>query len=220
MLRTSRMALSATLLPSMLLTASICESRVREVGDRIIAKIEPALIEPMRIEPVMTNPAPIDPVAPALIEPVPIEATTGSATGSAIHRPAIDPDLRCLALNIYHEARSEPESGQIAVARVTLNRVASDAFPETVCAVVKQGGQTRNRCQFSWWCDGKSDHPTEEQAWRRSLEIGRRVLNEEVPDPTHGALYYHADYVKPSWARSFKRTAEIGRHRFYRPTRA
>ena len=130
----------------------------------------------------------------------------------------IDEDLHCLALNIYHEARSEPLPGQIAVAQVTLNRVASKAFPHSVCEVVKQGGQKRNRCQFSWWCDGKSDQPTEHRAWRRSLALGRRVLDEQTPDPTNGALYYHADYVVPGWSRAFQRTAQIGRHLFYRPT--
>jgi spore germination cell wall hydrolase CwlJ-like protein len=132
---------------------------------------------------------------------------------------AIDEELHCLALNIYHEARSEPRSGQIAVARVTLNRVESSAFPGSVCDVVKQGGEKRNRCQFSWWCDGKSDEPTEPRAWRRSLEIGKRVLADKVADPTNGALFYHADYVQPKWSRSFDRTAQIGRHLFYRPSR-
>ncbi|NEX19435.1 cell wall hydrolase [Thiorhodococcus mannitoliphagus] len=134
--------------------------------------------------------------------------------------PLIDEqDLRCLALNVYHEARSEPESGQIAVARVTLNRVDSKAFPGSVCAVVKQGGVKRNRCQFSWWCDGRSDQPTDARAWRRAMEIARRVLNEAVPDPTRGALYYHANYTKPSWSRAYHRTTRIGRHLFYRPTK-
>jgi N-acetylmuramoyl-L-alanine amidase len=134
--------------------------------------------------------------------------------------PEIDPDLHCLALNIYHEARSEPETGQIAVARVTLNRVESEAFPESICGVVKQGGQRLHRCQFSWWCDGKPDDPKEQQAWKRSLEISRRVLADEVPDPTNGALYYHTDYVSPKWSNHFKRTARIGRHLFYRPTQS
>ena len=134
--------------------------------------------------------------------------------------PEIDPDLRCLALNIYHEARSEPESGQIAVARVTLNRVESEAFPESICGVVKQGSQKRHRCQFSWWCDGKPDEPKEQKAWKRSLEISRRVLTDEVPDPTDGALYYHTDYVSPKWSRHLERTTRIGRHLFYRPTQS
>jgi N-acetylmuramoyl-L-alanine amidase len=139
---------------------------------------------------------------------------------SAETKTEIDQDLHCLALNIYHEARSEPESGQIAVARVTLNRVESEAFPESICGVVKQGGQRLHRCQFSWWCDGKPDDPKEQKAWKRSLEIGQRVLADEVPDPTDGALYYHTDYVSPKWSRHFERTTRIGRHLFYRPTQS
>ncbi|KAA6183403.1 cell wall hydrolase [Thiohalocapsa marina] len=149
-----------------------------------------------------------------------LATATTTTESSPAQAPAADPELLCLALNIYHEARSEPESGQMAVARVTLNRVASDAFPGSICGVVKQGGQQRNRCQFSWWCDGKSDHPTEQEAWHRSLRIGRRALAEKDPDPTRGALYYHAHYVKPSWSRAFQRTAQIGQHLFYRPTQS
>jgi N-acetylmuramoyl-L-alanine amidase len=77
-----------------------------------------------------------------------------------------------------------------------------------------------HRCQFSWWCDGKPDDPKEQKAWKRSLEIGRRVLADEVPDPTDGALYYHTDYVSPKWSRHFERTTRIGRHLFYRPTQS
>ncbi|MEA3274112.1 MAG: cell wall hydrolase [Pseudomonadota bacterium] len=129
-------------------------------------------------------------------------------------------NLECLALNIYHEARSEPEKGQLAVAAVTLNRVQSDAFPDSVCRVVKQGGQRRNRCQFSWWCDGKKDKPTDTDAWEKALQIGRRTLEGDATDPTNGALYYHATYVKPKWSRTFKRTARVGSHLFYRPKQA
>ena len=68
--------------------------------------------------------------------------------------------LRCMALNIYHEARGEPIEGKIAVGHVVLNRAASRRFPGQICAVVKQGGENRRyRCQFSWWCDGRSDRP-------------------------------------------------------------
>lgn len=130
---------------------------------------------------------------------------------------AFDEALKCLALNIYHEARSEPEIGQMAVAAVTLNRVRSASFPGSVCHVVKQGGQKRNRCQFSWWCDGRSDHPTEDEAWEKAVHLGRLSLLGLAEDPTRGALYYHANYVQPRWSRSFERTAKIGRHVFYRP---
>ena len=128
-----------------------------------------------------------------------------------------DESLRCLALNVYHEARSEPEVGQLAVAAVTLNRVRSDTFPDSVCEVVKQGGQQRNRCQFSWWCDGKSDRPTEAEAWKNARRISRQALLGLAEDPTNKALYYHATYVKPRWSRKFVRTAKINQHVFYRP---
>ena len=125
--------------------------------------------------------------------------------------------LRCLALNVYHEARSESKTGQVAVAAVTLNRVKSTVFPNSVCKVVKQGGQQRNRCQFSWWCDGKRDHPTEPMAWQEAQQVARLALQGATEDPTDGALYYHADYVKPRWARKLEHTARIGNHLFYRP---
>lgn len=128
-----------------------------------------------------------------------------------------DDSLRCLALNVYHEARSEKEAGQLAVAAVTLNRVRSESFPDSVCKVVKQGGQDRNRCQFSWWCDGKSDRPKNADAWKEAKRISRLALLGLTDDPTDGALYYHATYTKPRWSRKFERTARIDHHVFYRP---
>ena len=139
---------------------------------------------------------------------------------SAPLRVNFDKALHCLTMNIYHESRSESRAGQIAVASVTLNRVKSRKFPGTVCDVVKQGGQKRrHRCQFSWWCDGKDDKPTNEDAWSQAMEIGRLSLLGVIADPTGGALYYHAEYVRPSWSRVFERSARIGRHLFYKPTK-
>ena len=126
-------------------------------------------------------------------------------------------ELRCLALNIYWEARSEPGNSQLAVAMVTLNRVASDEFPDTICGVVRQGGYKRaKRCQFSWYCDGKSDDPGNAKAWRHAKAIAYKAAFHATYDPTRGALWYHADYVKPRWARSLRRTVRIGRHLYYR----
>lgn len=124
---------------------------------------------------------------------------------------------QCLALNIYHEARSESETGQEAVAAVTLNRVASKKFPASVCKVVKQGSKRRNQCQFSWWCDKYSDKPREKKAWQRALELSRDALSGRVSDPTNGALFYHATRVKPRWSRTFLKTNRIGNHIFYKP---
>ena len=125
-------------------------------------------------------------------------------------------ELRCLALNVYWEARSESYVGQVAVAAVTLNRVAHERFPGSICEVVRQGGVERRNCQFSWWCDGKSDVPTNDVAWQLAKSIAYTALFFDPLDPTDGALWYHADYVNPSWTRAMSHTVTIGRHIYYR----
>ena len=128
-----------------------------------------------------------------------------------------DGELECLALNIYFEARSEPSEGQLAVAYTTLNRVADQKFPDSVCEVVQQGGEAKlHQCQFSWWCDGKSDKVYEESAWQMSLVVAERALRNRYNDPTGGALFYHTTDVRPYWSRHFKLLAKIGKHLFYR----
>ena len=125
-------------------------------------------------------------------------------------------NLRCLALNIYHEARGEPLQGKIAVALVVLNRVAARRFPSDVCEVIKQGGERRRyRCQFSWWCDGRSDRPRDVAAWRESLLVALLIRRGATDDPTEGALWYHADSVQPYWSKIFKKNTKIGKHIFY-----
>ena len=125
-------------------------------------------------------------------------------------------EVECLALNIYFEARGEPEVGQLAVGHVVMNRVASARFPGTVCDVIQQGGALRlYRCQFSWWCDGRSDKPRNKRLWEKSAELALKVYWGRTVDPTEGALWYHADYVKPYWRKEFERGPKIGRHIFY-----
>jgi spore germination cell wall hydrolase CwlJ-like protein len=131
-------------------------------------------------------------------------------------RAAAAEEIRCLALNIYFEARGEPESGQLAVGHVVMNRVASSRFPGTVCGVIQQGGALRRyRCQFSWWCDGRSDKPGNKRLWERSAELALKVYWGRTADPTGGALWYHADYVNPAWGKTYERGPKIGRHIFY-----
>ena len=125
-------------------------------------------------------------------------------------------ELECLALNIYHEARGESPEGQLAVAQVVLNRASDKRFPNGICEVVKDGGEERRyRCQFSWWCDGRSDKPTDSAAWQTSRQTARAALAEDAIDPTFGALWYHAAYVRPSWADKMTPMATIGSHIFY-----
>jgi spore germination cell wall hydrolase CwlJ-like protein len=118
--------------------------------------------------------------------------------------------LFCLALNVYFEARSEDVIGQYAVAEVTLNRVASDRFPDTICEVVWQ------RKQFSWTHDGKSDRPRDQKAWRRAVAVAAYALEDDGHEVVGDALYYHADYVRPYWASSYDVVGKVGRHIFYR----
>lgn len=125
-------------------------------------------------------------------------------------------ELRCLALNIYFEARSEPESGQQAVAHVVMNRVKHARYPDSVCKVVQQGGEkVRHRCQFSWWCDGRSDEPVNRSAWKQSLRLAWKVYFGMLDDSTDGALWYHATYVKPYWSELLLKGDKIGQHVFY-----
>ena len=132
--------------------------------------------------------------------------------------------LMCLALNVYHEAKNQSTIGQIAVAQVVMNRVHVKRYPNTVCEVVKQGPTykwkpdypVRNRCQFSWYCDGKSDKPREETAWQHALMVADGVYYNKVYDLVEGATHYHAHYVNPAWASSKTYITRIGDHIFYR----
>ena len=127
----------------------------------------------------------------------------------------------CLALNIYHEARSESLAGQYAVADVVLNRVMSNRYPNTVCKVVKQarlwdGHPIRNKCQFSWYCDGKSDTPTEMDSYYKALEISNSILHyDKFRGITEGSTHYHTHYVNPAWNGSMRLIGTIGDHIFY-----
>jgi len=125
-------------------------------------------------------------------------------------------EIGCLALTIYHEARGESERGKLAVGHVVMNRTHSALFPAGVCEVVEQGGVQRHRCQFSWWCDGRSDRPKDQVALRESMRLAEEIYYGCTPDPTAGALWYHAVDVRPSWSKSFGPGRRIDGHLFYR----
>lgn len=126
------------------------------------------------------------------------------------------PELVCLALAVYHEARSEPFLGQVAVAEVVLNRAESSRYPDDICEVVTQGGTVRHRCQFSYYCDGKPETPYNRLAWRRSVAIAKLTSNGVISAGIQDATHYHASYVAPYWRAYYARVATIGRHIFYR----
>ena len=128
----------------------------------------------------------------------------------------VSEELECLARNVYFEARGEPAEGKRAVAHVVMNRAASGRFPDTVCDVVYQGGERgRHKCQFSWWCDGRSDRPNNQAAWSVSQEVAHEVYWGQTPDPTDGALWYHTTKVKPIWRKALILGPQIGDHLFY-----
>ncbi len=136
--------------------------------------------------------------------------------------------VECLAKNIYFEARNEPFAGQFAVALVTLNRVKDTTFPDTICKVVYQGIHTvdgfpkRDRCQFSWYCDGASDEVRNLVAFNTTQKIANLAmlqyskLKSEGLDYTEGAIYYHTYEINPRWSTSFPKVGRIGDHIFYR----
>jgi len=119
----------------------------------------------------------------------------------------------CVALAMYWEARGEGHRGMLAVGSVVLNRVEDNRFPDSVCGVVYQGGEIPP-CQFSWWCDGKSDRPTHRALWASSLSLADELLTARPSDPTDGALFFHNTSIRSPWRR--ERTTRIGNHVFYR----
>jgi spore germination cell wall hydrolase CwlJ-like protein len=129
-------------------------------------------------------------------------------------KPAGDAQWQCLQSALYFEARGESLRGQFAVAEVILNRVDSRDYPNSVCAVVKQGGN--GGCQFSYVCDGNSDVMRDRQAADKAGRIASIMLNGAPRGLTAGATHFHTRAVNPRWAHQFPRTATIGAHLFYR----
>jgi spore germination cell wall hydrolase CwlJ-like protein len=132
-------------------------------------------------------------------------------------------EIRCLAENMYHEARGEGRRGMIAVGYVTLNRVERFEFPNSICDVVKQGRYRngipkRYQCQFTWWCDGRPDIiNTGSDQWKQSLALAVELFHGKVNDPTYGAThYFNYNIVNPRWQYSLAKTTVIRNHAFYR----
>jgi spore germination cell wall hydrolase CwlJ-like protein len=142
----------------------------------------------------------------------------------------LNQQIECMAQNVYHEARSQGTAGRLAVMAVTSNRVQDHRYPNTVCEVVKQGPHrpswkgtgelipVRHRCQFSWYCDGKSDKVHDLKTYNEIRDLSALVVRGDINviDITEGATHYHADYVSPDWAKTKTKTIEIEDHIFYR----
>ena len=141
-------------------------------------------------------------------------------------------DVLCLAKNIYFEAGVESTAGKLAVANVTLNRTLGANYPNSICGVVHEGIHrynarieeyvpVRDRCQFSWYCDGLLDDPREGRTWESAQELAKKVLvnhyDKALIDITDGATHYHANWMEtyPTWSKKKKIMASIDRHIFY-----
>jgi spore germination cell wall hydrolase CwlJ-like protein len=143
-----------------------------------------------------------------------------------VHAADENGEVVCMAKNIYFEAGNQPLAGKVAVAHVVLNRMDHSAYPKDICGVIYQakwrenwkGKQVpiRNQCQFSWFCDGKSDEPLDTDTFFESYLIAQDVIMGLYPDITEGATHYHSLYVDPYWNESLNETVIITDHIFYK----
>lgn len=174
----------------------------------------------------------IEPDSPPILYSVLEESETNLYTEES------HPDEYCIALNVYYEARADNLAGKYAVADVVMNRVNDSRFPNTVCEVIRQGimyeswstkqhkdlpdeervyWPKRDRCQFSWFCDGLADEPENQASWRDAQIIAYNFIQfGSFRGITEGATHYHATYVSPSWSLVYQVVGRIGAHIFYR----
>jgi len=135
---------------------------------------------------------------------------TGCTQANIKHSSWPNTPLECLAANIYHEARGEPLRGQLAVGVVTLNRVSDKRWPSTICGVVK------DKHQFSWYWDNKSDIPERKAAWRQSLSLAKRLLAKRPAIVPNAKYYWNPDKAPfREWMRNLNHVASVGKHVFY-----
>jgi spore germination cell wall hydrolase CwlJ-like protein len=126
-------------------------------------------------------------------------------------------EQKCLTAGVYFEARGENVKGQAAVAQVILNRVRNPAYPDTICGVVYQNDHWRNRCQFSFACDGIRDRVASPAHWAMARDVSMAVTAGKIFIPEVGSsTHYHATYVHPRWAGTMEKMKKIGLHVFYR----
>ena len=157
---------------------------------------------------------PIVPELPATLNPVNIQQVI------------ITDQVQCLSKNIYFEAATQSTAGKLAVAFVTKNRVDSERFPNTFCEVIYEGlhwasgHPKRDRCQFSWYCDGRDDVPRNGRSWESSQSIAKWFYDHQdrLMDITDGATHYHADWMEkyPKWAYKYRKNVRIDDHIFYK----
>lgn len=167
----------------------------------------PVFVSEEVVQPLPTEPEETAPEA----EPVPSAASLRELVSQTDSSGKLSREMRCLAGAVYFEARGEPLAGQLAVAKVVINRAESDVFPSGYCAVVHQ------RAQFSFVKGGRMPHIREgSSAWKRAKAIARIAHEGLWESEARDSLYFHANYVKPRWSRSKTARATIKTHIFYR----
>lgn len=190
-------------------------------ADDVVSELEPGLYlfksGRVGMKPVADNPG--DPVQEeaAVVEADPADDISTDAVAEA----PVGSEQHCLATAIYFEARGESAKGQKAVAEVILARTRTPGRPTTICGVVYEGAHRRTGCQFSFTCDRAKDVVRNVSQWAQAQRIASTAISThgKVRPVSRGATFYHADYVKPRWARRMVRVAQIGSHIFYRPKR-
>lgn len=151
-----------------------------------------------------------EPATPVEISPVPLQrpATPKARQATTVtYQPGAK---ACIAEAVYHESLGTSERAAHAVAHVILNRREHEQFPDTACAVVSEG------CQFSYRCNGKPETLADEAERERAFRAAEAVLEGRAPDPTDGALFFHAETIRPGWFKTLDRLVEIGGNIFYR----
>ena len=152
----------------------------------------------------------------ALPSPPEIITKTEAQAVDPVGEEPLKDAIICLSRTIYWEAKNEGVAGMEAIANVVMNRLGHKGFPNKICEVVRQGRE-QGACQFSWWCDGRSDDAEEDKPYAIAKEISRKALNRQLPDRTGGAMYFHQRKVTPGWSSEYIKTVEIGEHIFYKP---
>ncbi len=179
----------------------------------IISAIQFTLLRPQEVQATVykQNAEQIKPIEVAPVAPVKPKFLQIIKTDDKIHYTK--QDLFCMAKNIYHEAGSEPTLGKYAVAQVTVNRIKSPKYGDTVCGVVFEP------YQFSWAnYHGRRWSTPRGESWLEAKRIARDVLeNNKRIYGMDDVLFYHATYVRPYWASRKDRLTRIGLHIFYEP---
>jgi spore germination cell wall hydrolase CwlJ-like protein len=184
--------------------------------------------QPVAIPPPESTPASTETKATVLEQRAAAEGSNAVPTAAEIithsEVQAVDPvgkepldnAITCLSRTIYWEARGEGTASMEAIANVVMNRLGHEGYPDTICEVVRQGHE-QGSCQFSWWCDGRSDEAKDDDSYAIAKEVARKALNRQLPDRTHGALYFHQRKAHPHWSTKYIKTAELGEFTFYKP---